>query len=98
MIYRLTKAQIITLLISVAFLIFVIWKINPFRKKYVVNDAITNQITIDSLQKQITKQQQLIVYVDSCNVLLIAQSDSLKQIIVTKQNEIKLLNKKKKLC
>lgn len=96
MIYRLTKAQIITLLISIVFLIFIIWKLNPFRKKtLIVNDEITNQITIDSLNKQIKKQQELIVYTDSCNMLLIASVDSLGELLVVKQNEIKLLNKKR---
>lgn len=95
MIYRLNKYQIGALAIAVVFLIFVIWKLNPFRKKLIVNDEITNQITIDSLNKQIKKQQELIVYTDSCNMILIASVDSLGELLVAKQNEIKLLNKKR---
>lgn len=95
MIYRLNKYQIGALAIAVVFLIFVIWKLNPFRKKLIVNDAITNQITIDSLEMQIKKQQELIVYTDSCNMILIASVDSLGELLVAKQNEIKLLNKKR---
>lgn len=96
MIYRLNKYQLIALAIAVVFLIFIIWKLNPFRKKtLIVNDAITNQITIDSLNKQIKKQQELIVYTDSCNMILIASVDSLGELLVAKQNEIKLLNKKR---
>jgi hypothetical protein len=95
MLYRLTKAQIIALLIAVLFIIFVIWKLNPFRKKLIVNDTTYFSITADSLNKKIKKQQELILYTDSCNELLIIQIDSLREILVTKQNEIKLLNKKR---
>jgi hypothetical protein len=95
MLYRLTKAQIIALLIALLFIIFIIWKMNPFKKKLVVNDTTIFAITSDSLNRQIKKQQELILYTDSCNELLIMQIDSLREILVTKQNEIKLLNKKR---
>jgi hypothetical protein len=95
MIYRLTKAQIIALLIAMLFIIFIIYKLNPSHKKLIVNDESYFAITSDSLHRQINKQQELIVYTDSCNKLLIIQIDSLRDIIVTKQNEIKLLNKKR---
>lgn len=95
MLYRLNKYQIIALLVALLFIIFIIWKMNPFRKKLVVNDTTIFAITSDSLQRQIKKQQELILYTDSCNELLIMQVDSLREILVTKQNEIKLLNKKR---
>lgn len=95
MLYRLNKYQIIALLVALLFIIFIIWKMNPFRKKLIVNDQTIFAITSDSLQRQIKKQQELILYTDSCNELLIMQVDSLREILVTKQNEIKLLNKKR---
>ena len=95
MLYRITKAQIIAMLIALLFIIFIIWKLNPFKKKLIVNDTTYFSITADSLNRQIKKQQELILYTDSCNELLIMQVDSLREILVTKQNEIKLLNKKR---
>lgn len=94
MIYRLTKAQVFAILFSIAFLVFVIWRINKSRNKIIVRDEYPS-ITLDSLNRQIKKQQDLIVYTDSCNELLIMQVDSLREILTTKENTIKLLNKKR---
>lgn len=93
--YRLNRYQIITLIITLVIIIFIIWNVIKSKSKVNVDDSDTLVITADSLNRQIKKQQQLILYTDSCNELLIGEIDSLKKILVKKQNEITSLNKKR---
>lgn len=95
MIYRLNKYQIISLIVTLVVIFFIIWNVITSKRKDNTNHSTPFVITSDSLNRQIKKQQKLILYTDSCNELLIQQIDSLKKILVIKQNEIKLLNKKR---